>query len=485
MSAASTPAIASYPALSLCIDGQFLQSDARDTATVINPANETVLGQLPFANTADINAALAAAQRGFELWRKTTVLERSQKLRRVADLIRQRKADIATLITLELGKPQAEALIETNTAAEIFEWIAEESRRSYGRVIPARTAGARLTVERVPVGPVAGFAGWNAPLITPARKISGALGAGCSIVMKPAETTPAVALALMQCILDADIPAAVVSMVFGDPAAISQQLLLSPIIRMVTFTGSIAVGKQLTALAAQTMKRSVMELGGHAPVIICDDADIDAVAHAAITAKFRNSGQVCTSPTRFFVQHNVYELFVSRFSEAARAIKVGDGFEASTRMGPLANQRRLDAVADLVADAVACGAQITAGGQRLGERGFFFAPTVLRDVPKNCRAMQEEPFGPLALITPFESTAEAIERANAIPVGLAGYVFTHDTRRTALFRDQLDCGTLAFNHFTASWPETPFGGVKDSGLGSEGGIEGLQAFQQIKFISET
>ncbi|MET0378773.1 MAG: NAD-dependent succinate-semialdehyde dehydrogenase, partial [Spongiibacteraceae bacterium] len=401
----------SYPKLSLCIDGQFLHGSGRHTEAVINPANEHILGELPHATAADLDAALAVAQRGFDLWRKVPALERSQKLRHVADLIRQRKEAIAPLITLELGKPVSEALIETNTAAEIFEWIAEETRRSYGRTIPARVPGMRLIAERVPVGPVAGFSGWNAPLITPARKISGALGAGCSVVMKPAETTPAVALALMQCILDADIPASVVSLIFGDPAFISQQLLQSPIIRLVTFTGSVNVGKQLTALAAQTMKRSVMELGGHAPAIICDDVDVEAIALNAITAKFRNSGQVCTSPTRFFVQRSVYEKFVERFATAARAIVVGDGFDPSTKMGPLANRRRLDAIAELIDDAVGHGAKIVAGGKRLSEPGFFFEPTVLRDVPADCRAMKEEPFGPLALITPFDDCEEVIQRA--------------------------------------------------------------------------
>jgi succinate-semialdehyde dehydrogenase/glutarate-semialdehyde dehydrogenase len=473
-----------YPELSLCIDGHFLRGDGRDVDAVIDPATEAVLGQLPRATEADIDGALDAAQRGFELWRHMPAVERGRKLRRVAELIRARREAIAPLITRELGKPLREALLETDTAAEMFEWAAAECRRNYGRTIPARVPGMRLIAERVPVGPVAGFSGWNAPLITPSRKIAGALGAGCSIVMKPAETTPASALALMRCILDADIPPAVVGMLFGDPAQISQRLLHSPVIRLVTFTGSVPVGKQLAALAAQTMKRTIMELGGHAPCIVCDDADIDSIAHAAAAAKFRNAGQVCTSPTRFFVQHAVYERFVERFAEAANAFHVGNGLDAATTMGPLASRRRLDAIDALTQDAISHGAQLVAGGHRIGERGWFFAPTVLRDVPAGCRAMSEEPFGPLALIAPFDHCEEAIQRANALPLGLAGYACTFDTRRTALLRERLECGTLAFNHFTASWPETPFGGVKESGLGSEGGIEGLQAFQQVRFISE-
>lgn len=482
----STPASATpYPELSLCIDGHFLSGAGRDTQPVINPATEDNLGDLPHANTADLDAALAAAERGFQLWRQVPAYERSQKLRRVGELISARRDSIAPLITMELGKPYQEALNETTTAAEMFEWAAEEARRSYGRTIPARTPGYRLAVERVPVGPVAGFSGWNAPLITPSRKIAGALGAGCSIIMKPAETTPAVSLALMHCILDADIPPSAVSMVFGSPAFISEHLLNSQVIRLVTFTGSIAVGKQLTALAAKTMKRSIMELGGHAPVIVCDDADIATVARHAVAAKFRNSGQICTSPTRFFIQANVYDEFVAEFVANARRLHVGDGFDTGTQMGPLANKARLHAIESLIQDAVSAGATLACGGSRIGERGFFFQPTVLSDVPAASRAMSEEPFGPLALLSSFGSDEEAIARANALPLGLASYVFTTNSRRIANFRERIDCGTLAFNHFVASWAETPFGGVRDSGLGSEGGIEGLQAFQQIKFVSET
>jgi succinate-semialdehyde dehydrogenase/glutarate-semialdehyde dehydrogenase len=472
-----------YPKLSLCIDGKFLR-DARQSEPVINPATEAHLGELPHATLADLDSALAACARGFDLWRRVSAVERSRKLRRVADLIRARREYIATLITLELGKPYSQSLNETGIAAEMFEWAAEEGRRSYGRTIPARSPNMRLTVERVPVGPVAGFSGWNAPLITPSRKISGALGAGCSIVMKPAESTPAVALALMQCILDAEIPSSVVSMVFGDPALISGHLLRSPIIRLITFTGSVPVGKQLTVLAAQAMKRVIMELGGHATAVICDDADIDAAVSAAVTAKFRNSGQICVAPTRFFVQRGVYEEFVTKFAQAAGSLRVGNGFDPEIRMGPVANRRRLQVLQAMIADAVSQGAKIASGGERMGELGYFLQPTVLRDVPIDCVAMREEPFGPLALLRPFASCGEAVELANALPLALAGFVWTRDVKRTTLFREDLEVGTLGINHFTASWPETPFGGVKESGMGSEGGIEGLQAFQQLKFVSE-
>jgi succinate-semialdehyde dehydrogenase/glutarate-semialdehyde dehydrogenase len=476
--------IPQYPTLSICLGGQFLSGNGRPSEPVVNPATGEVLGVLPHATEADIDAALDHAQRGFDEWRWVPALERSQKLRRVGELIRERRDAIAPLITLELGKPYRESVLEIGTAAEMFEWAAEEARRLYGRTIPARAPGMRLTAERRPVGPVAGFAGWNAPLITPSRKIAAALGAGCSIIMKPAETTPAVALALMQCVLDAGVPANAAQMLFGNPDLISQRLLRSDIIRLVTFTGSVGVGKQLTALAAQTMKRTVMELGGHAPVIICDDIDAEAVAKAAAAAKFRNSGQICTSPTRFLVQRGVYDRFAAAFIAQVQTLRVGDGFDEQTTMGPLANSRRLAAVAAHVDDAVRAGATLGTGGQAIDGKGFFFQPTVLLDVPANARVMQEEPFGPIALLTPFDADQEAVDRANLLSLGLAGYVFTTDTRRAAFFRERVEVGTLAINHFTASWAETPFGGVRDSGLGSEGGIEGLQAFQQVKFISE-
>ena len=473
-----------YPPLTQYIGGVFIPGAGDRSEPVINPATGDVLGHLPYASEHEVAAALDHARQGFHHWRDVPALQRSVKLRRVAALIRDRSQQIAALITMELGKPYVQALAETETAAELFEWAAEEGRRTYGRTIPARVPGMRLTADRQPVGPVAGFSGWNAPLITPTRKIAGALAAGCSIIMKPAETTPAVALALMQCVLDAEIPGNVAQMIFGDPDAISRQLLASPVIRLVTFTGSVAIGKHLTALSAASMKRTIMELGGHAPVIICDDADIPTMARLAAAAKFRNSGQICTSPTRFFIQRAVYEEFVAAFAARTATLRVGDGFDPDVDMGPLANDWRRAAVDSLIEDALAEGAVLAHGGARIEGPGFFFAPTVLRDVPTTCRAMCEEPFGPIALLLPFDDLDDAIALANALPLGLAGYACTTNTGRAARLRDEIAVGTLAINHFTASWPETPFGGVHDSGLGSEGGIEGLQAFQQVRFISE-
>jgi len=473
-----------YPELMQCIGGAFVPGSGDRSEAVLDPASGNLLGVLPHAGPDDVAAALDHARHGFDQWRGVPAFQRGVKVRRVATLIRERREQIAPLITMELGKPYAEALTETETAAEMFEWAAEEARRTYGRTIPARVPGMRLTAERQPVGPVAGFAGWNAPLITPSRKIAGALAAGCSIIMKPAETTPAVALALMKCVLDAGIPGNVAQMLFGDPDGISRQLLDSSVIRLVTFTGSVAIGKHLAALSAASMKRTVLELGGHAPVIVCDDADIPAMARLAALAKFRNAGQICTSPTRFLVQRAVYEQFVAHFVEHVAALRLGGGFEEGVTMGPLVNERRCAAIEALVDDAVAAGAGVAHGGARLQRPGFFFAPTVLRDVPRECKAMREEPFGPLALMLPFDDLDDAITIANELALGLAGYACTTDTRRAARLRDELAVGTLAINHFTASWPETPFGGLNDSGVGSEGGIEGLQAFQQVRFISE-
>jgi succinate-semialdehyde dehydrogenase / glutarate-semialdehyde dehydrogenase len=480
----TAPQLDRYPSLCLCVAGQFLSGAGRRSLPVVNPATEEVLGQLPVATLEDIDAALESTARGFETWRVANTLERSHRLRRVAELIRSRRETIAGLITRELGKPFQDALLETTTAAEMFEWASEETRRLYGRTIPSRTAGVRLVAERVPVGPVAGFSGWNAPLITPSRKIAGALGAGCSIIIKPAESTPAVALALMSCVLDAGVPKDAVNMLFGDPAIISERLLKSPIIRLITFTGSVAIGKQLAVLAAQTMKRTIMELGGHAPAVICDDVDVALIAKAAATAKFRFAGQVCTSPTRFYVQRNIYDDFVARFIDYARSLRVGNGLEPGVQMGPLANESRRRAIEGLVQDALARGATRLFGGERLGDVGYFYAPTVLGNLPKDCRAMTEEPFGPLALMSPFDDDESVVKEANSLPFGLAAYVCTNNTKRMTEFRERIESGVLAFNHFVASWAESPFGGVKDSGLGTEGGVEGMQNFQQVRLISE-
>jgi len=471
-----------YPELALFVGGAWI-TEGRGTLAVLEPASGRELGRLPMATEADVDAALAAAAEGFRLWRGVAPYERSRVVRRIGDLIREQRGLFAATIARELGKPLAEAEREADTAAEMFEWAAEEARRSYGRVIPGRTAGQQLVAHWEPVGPVAAFAPWNAPAITPARKISGALAAGCSIVIKPAEETPAAALLIARAAEAAGVPPGVLNMVFGDPAMISDRLLASPVIRALTFTGSTGVGRALAAKAGAGLKRMTLELGGHAPVLVFGDVDVEAVAQAAAAAKFRNAGQVCTSPTRFYVEADAYPRFAEAFVAATRALKVGDPFDPATQMGPLANPRRLEAMERLVADARARGAEVATGGKTVGNVGGFFAPTVLLDAPDDCLAANEEPFGPLALISPVSGVEAALARANRLPVGLAAYAFTHDARRQQQIADELEAGTIAFNHWQASWPETPFGGRGDSGFGVEGGVEGLQAFQQLKFVS--
>lgn len=473
-----------YPDLRLWIGGRWIDAEDRVTEPVINPATGATLGFLPHATEADVDAAVAAAAEGFRIWRRTSAVERSSLLRRTADGLRSEAGGLATLIALELGKPIGDAAAEVETAAGMFDWAAEECRRSYGRIVPPRTPGHRLMALREPVGPVAAFSGWNAPAITPSRKIAGALGAGCSIVIKPSEGTPAVALFIARALADAGLPDGVANMLFGNPGAVADRLLAADAVRMVSFTGSIPVGKRLAALATRTMKRGVFELGGHAPVLVFPDVDVDAVARGAVAATFRNSGQICTSPTRFYVHESIHDRFAAAVAEAASAIQVGDPFDPATRMGPVQNPRRLAAMEALVEDARRHGATVTAGGARIDRPGFFFQPTVLTGATAGCRAAVEEPFGPLALIASFRDADEAVALANRLSVGLASYVFTRDLALADRLATAIECGNVVVNHWVVSHPETPFGGVKDSGIGLEGGTEGFQAFEQVKFVSQ-
>jgi succinate-semialdehyde dehydrogenase/glutarate-semialdehyde dehydrogenase len=473
-----------YPPLTLFIDGQWRAADGRDVVPVRNPATGAVIGELPCAGIDDINEALASAARGHEQWRRMSAVDRGRILQKAAALILERRERIAGLITLELGKPIAEARAEVETAAGLLVWNAEEGRRAYGRVIPSRQPGVQQIAIPEPLGPIAAFAPWNAPAITPARKISSALAAGCSVIIKPAEETPATALAIAAALVDAGLPSGALNVLFGNPALISQTLLQSPVIRGLTFTGSTEVGKQLGALAAQTLKRSTLELGGHAPVLIFGDVDPEAAAVSAATAKFRNAGQVCTSPTRFFVHESIHDRFAAKLSELAEAIVVGDGFDAATRMGPLAHARRVESMERFVEDARQRRIRVSAGGRRCGNQGYFYRPTVLSHVDQDCLASNVEPFGPLAVTAPFGTRDEAIRLANRLPFGLASYVLTHDMRNAAAVSEAIQCGNVIVNHWQASLPETPFGGHKDSGIGSEGGIEGLREFQTLKYVSQ-
>jgi len=466
------------------INGEFPSGTGNTQLTVISPATEQELGRYRAASESDVSHAISSARNAFRTWRHTSPTLRSDLLRRVASEIRIDRNTIARQITDELGKPLSEAQKEIDTAAEMFEWAAEEARRLYGRLIPGRTASVQQAVHLEPYGVVAGFSGWNAPAITPARKISAALAAGCTIVLKPSEETSGVALLIAKAIERAGLPAGTVNMVFGDPSSIANQLCQSPDISMITFTGGTEVGKQLGAKAALHMKKATLELGGHAPVVIWHDVDIDHVARTCVATKFRNAGQVCTSPTRFLIHESVFDAFCETFVAHTKALVVGDPLSSQTQMGPLKNQRRLTAVESLVNEAVHAGARLLCGGKKINGLGYFYEPTVLAlsdHRPDVCRI---EPFGPVALMTPIANADEAIAEANTLPFGLASYAFTQDIKLAHRFARDIESGVVCINDLQASLPETPFGGFKDSGLGSEGGIEGLREFVRVKCVRQ-
>jgi succinate-semialdehyde dehydrogenase/glutarate-semialdehyde dehydrogenase len=473
-----------YTDLALHIDGQWLNGGGRADEDVINPATERPLGKLPHASTADLDRALEAAQKGFNVWRATPAYERAKVLRKAAALVRERHENIARIMTQEQGKVLAEAKAEVLVTADIIEWYAEEGRRSYGRIVQGRAKNVRQMVLQEPVGVVAAFTPWNFPTLTPARKIGGALAAGCSLILKASEETPGSAVELVRCCVDAGVPAGVLNLVFGVPAKVSEHLIPSPIVRKVSFTGSIPVGKHLAALSAKGVKRTTLELGGHSPVVVFGDADPEKTADTIAAFKYRNAGQVCISPTRFYVQEPVYNRFLKRFTDVANAIKLGDGLQDGITMGPMANTRRLDALESFVNDAKNRGGKIVTGGKRRGNQGFFFEPTVVTGVPDDSKVMTEEPFGPIAPIVTFKTFDEVVERANSLQYGLAAYAFTSSAQTATAIGDALESGMVGVNSVAISTPETPFGGVKESGYGSEGGIEGLEAYTVTKFISQ-
>lgn len=468
-----------YPTLRLFIEGDW--RDTKDHLPVINPTTEEVLGQLPIATQADLDDALAAAQRGFEVWRATPARTRADIILRAAALMRARIDEIATSIALELGKPFAAAKLEVIRGCEFLEWDAGEAMRLYGRVIPGGP-GQKNSVHPQPVGVVLGLSPWNFPTSQPCRKVAGALASGCSIILKAAEETPAGALHIAQAFADAGLPKGVLNLVFGEPADISSYLIAQDAIRLVAFTGSTAVGSHLSKLAADNLTNVLMELGGHAPVVVCDDVDPVEAAMSSATRKFRNSGQVCTSPTRFYVFEETYEAFCAEFITQTERLVVGDPFDPATQMGPVAVERRIPALTELIEDAVNRGAQLAMGGAKIPGQGYFFAPTVLRDVPEDAKIFQTEPFGPIAVISPVRDMEEALARANSTPFGLAGYGFTNRADRVDALVDGLEVGNLSINTLEASLPETPFGGVKHSGYGREGGIEGLHNFVEMKNV---
>ncbi len=476
--------MSNYPHVQLYINGHWREGAEARKLPVRNPATGEVMGDLACAETADLEEVAEAANRGFEVWRKISAFDRYKMMRKAAQLLRDRVETVAQLMTLEQGKPLAEARMEVMAGADTIDWFAEEGRRAYGRVIPARQMDVYQLVIKEPVGPVAAFTPWNFPINQIVRKLAAALAAGCSIIVKAPEETPASPAELIRAFIDAGVPAGVVNLVYGDPAHISTYLIAHPAIRKISFTGSTPVGKQLAAMAGQHMKRMTMELGGHAPVIVFNDADIVLAAKTMAASKFRNAGQVCVSPTRFLVQEGAFNEFVDQFVMHAEKLKVGNGMEAGINMGPLANPRRMSAMQNLVADAAQKNGKLKTGGKALGTAGNFWAPTVLTELPLSARAMTEEPFGPMALINPFKTFDDAVQEANRLPFGLAAYAWTRSARTAQQIAASVETGMITINHLGLGMPETPFGGVKDSGYGSEGGTEALEAYLNPKFVSQ-
>ena len=473
----------SYPNTELFINGKWRAASSNDWLDVINPATEESVGKVAVAQISDLDEALDAANAAFKLWRNTPPFARYKIMRRAADLLRERAESVAKIMTIEQGKPIAEAKGETMLGADTIDWYAEEGRRAYGRVIPSQLANVNQIIIKEPVGPVAAFSPWNFPINQAVRKISGAVAAGCSIILKGPEDTPASCAELVRAFVDAGIPDGVINLVYGVPADISNYLIPHPIIKKISFTGSTAVGKELASLAAQHMKLSTMELGGHAPAIVFNDADLTAALDVLTTQKFRNAGQVCVAPTRFLVQDELYEKFVDGYVKLAKEVKLGNGLDSSTSMGPLAHDRRLAAVEELVQDAVDLGAKIHCGGQRPKNVGYFYPPTVLTGVPKSARMMNEEPFGPVIPITSFKTVDEVLMEANRLPYGLSAYAYTASSETADRVGREIESGIIGINHHGQPAVETPFGGIQDSGQGKENGSEGLESYMHSKLIS--
>ena len=475
----------SYPDTKLFINGEWRDALAKENLEIINPATEEVIGKLSHARKEDLDLALVAAEKAFDSWKNISAYERSKILRKAADIVRSKADEIATLMTMEQGKPLIEAKMETMGAADSIDWYAEEGRRAYGRIIPSRAQGVYQFVFKEPVGVVAAFTPWNFPLNQVVKKVAAAFAAGCTAIVKGPEETPASVAELIKAFDEAGMPKGSINLVYGIPAEISEYLIAHPIVRKVTFTGSTAVGKLLASQAGKHMKRVTMELGGHSPAIVCEDADVKTAVKILSANKFRNAGQVCISPTRFLVHDSVFDEFVEGFVQQAESIKVGNGLDDGVKMGPLAHDRRLTAIEGFVADAVEHGANILTGGKRKGNKGYFFEPTVMTNVSNDSRIMNEEPFGPLAPINSFSSIDEAIEESNRLNYGLAAYAYTNSAKTASYLGSAIESGQVSINHHGLGLVDTPFGGVKDSGYGSEGGPEGLDAYMTTKLVSQT
>ncbi|MBX3581066.1 MAG: NAD-dependent succinate-semialdehyde dehydrogenase [Rhizobiaceae bacterium] len=472
-----------YPQPQIFIGGSERETREYGSDIIMNPATGVQIATLPIADADDVEAAIAAAEAAFPGWSETAPVQRARVLADTANLIRQHSDELARMLTLENGKPLAEARGEVGAAADVFDWFSGEARRAYGRIIPS-AVNTRMLAMKEPVGVVATLSPWNFPIVTAVKKIAPALAAGCTVISVPAKETPGAVLAIARYLHEAGLLAGALNVITGRPRDIVSRLMAAPQVSKLSFTGSTPVGRQLARQAADGLKRLTMELGGHAPVIVMDDVDVERALDLSVTAKLRNAGQVCTSATRFYVHKKVYDDFVTGFARRAAEIRVGDGMDAGTQMGPLSNKRRPAAMQRLVDDAVSCGARLAAGGSDIEGQGYFFQPTVLADVPANAAAMQEEPFGPLALVAPFSDIDEAINAANSVPYGLAAYALTDNARSSHRIAKGLRSGVVGINTFQASSAETPFGGIRDSGYGVEGGIEGMDSYLVTKFVHE-
>ncbi|MBN06640.1 MAG: NAD-dependent succinate-semialdehyde dehydrogenase [Rhodospirillaceae bacterium] len=475
--------MASYTDIKLFINGDWRDGVEGQKLPIIDPATEEEIGQLSCATKPDLDIALDAAQRGFETWREVSAFDRYRLMRKAAQLLRERRKDLAWLMTKEQGKPLAQAELEIAAGADVVEWFAEEARRLYGKVIPSRHTSITQMSIKLPVGPVAAFTPWNFPVNQVVRKLSAALASGCSIIVKGPEETPASPAGLIQAFVDAGVPDGVIGLVYGDPAQISEYLIPHPIIRKISFTGSTPVGKHLASLAGQHMKRATMELGGHAPVLVFDDADIEKTIRAMVPSKIRNAGQVCISPTRFLVQEKTSDKFIEDYTAAMKKVTVGNGLEEVTEMGPLANDRRIPAIEEMIVDAQSRGASLQTGGERIGNKGYFFEPTVMSDVPTDAMVMNQEPFGPIAIINRFKTEDEAVKEANRLPYGLAAYAFTNSAEKIQRLGKNIESGMLAINHVGLGLPEVPFGGIQDSGYGTEGGSDAVEAYLETRLVT--
>lgn len=473
-----------YQRFGLLIDNRWVAASTGLSRPVHSPVSGLVVGDIPAAAMPDIDAALAAAQRGFERWRQVPAWERAKVLRKAADLLRDRVEDVARLMSTETGKPLAEARGETQAAADQFEWYGEEAKRIYGQTIPGRHAEERLSVIYQPVGVCVSLSAWNFPALLPARKIAAALAAGCSIIARPASEAPGACFAIGQALVDAGLPPGAMGILTGDAAMISEKLVTAPVVRKVSLTGSVPVGKHILELAARGVKRVSMELGGHAPVIVHADVDPVATARKLAATKFRNCGQVCISPSRFYVHETIRPAFEAAFADVARGLVVGDGLQDGVNMGPMIRERALDQAFTLIEDARAKGARLLTGGQRPAglNAGHFIEPTVLTDVPDDAMIMRDEPFAPIAPIAGFTDLEEVLARANGTPFGLAAYVFTNNAALAAITAERIEAGMVGINETLLATAEAPFGGVKESGFGREGGALGIKDYLETKYI---